>query len=301
MHDLSAVVEKFALHLKLDRGLSKKTVEAYLTDVSQYLSWQNSVVATPQDLQNYLHYLLPTNERRSIARKLSALRLFFSFALEQHWIESLPTDDLKISAPPHHLPHTLSAHEVDALLNYTPENPDDHLASQTSALMLRFLYATGLRVSELVELRPEHIDLQSGVVRVTGKGQKTRLVPLDPATTAMLAQYLSECRPLLQKKSRTQNKSQDALFLSRQGRGYTRQGFWKLLKNRAKNAGITSKISPHVIRHAFATHLLEHGMNLRSLQLILGHADISTTQIYTSVSTSHLREALKKHHPKSRG
>lgn len=284
-------LEKFALYLKLDCGLSPRTVEAYTSDLSPFLKTHSVAKSTRAMIQDYLHKLSQTLEARSLARKLSALRLFFKFAMAQNWRDTDPTAEIETPSGTRKLPKTLSLDDVEALLS-APQAPAD-------AIMLRFLYATGLRVSELTGLRIENIDLQTGIVRVTGKGEKTRIVPVDAHTTSLLTQYLAEIRPVLAKKSKRAT-TERAFFLSRQGRGYTRQGFWKLVKKYALAAGIAANVSPHVLRHAFATHLLERGMNLRSLQMVLGHADISTTEIYSHVSTSHLHEALKKHHPRSR-
>lgn len=282
-------LEKFALYLKLDCGLSAKTVEAYTSDLKGFLEKHSAKTASRGDIQNYLNALSAKLENRSLARKLSALRLFFKFATAQNWRSTDPTLEIESPRIRRALPQTLSPEEVEALLD-APE-------SEADKIMLRVLYASGLRVSELISLLPENLDAQSGLLRVTGKGSKTRIVPIDSLTLAMIEKYLAEIRPALKTRSKSDNKSQ-AVFLSQQGHAFTRQGFWKLIKKYARKAAITQNVSPHVLRHAFATHLLERGMNLRSLQMLLGHSDISTTEIYSHVSTAHLHEALRKHHPK---
>lgn len=279
-------LEKFALYLRLDRGLGPKTVLAYVSDVAQFLdgrSYRAANLLTVPGVRNHIAQLSRHGlSARSLARKLSALRLFFKFALEEGLCKTDPTVGIESPRPARALPKSVSHHEIDQLLS-SPSR-------QTDALMLRVMYAAGLRVSELVSLKLDALDLQSGSVRVQGKGEKTRIVPLDASTTEQLIGYL-QTRP---------SGCGDTVFLSARKKPFTRQGFWKLLKKYAQAAGIDRDISPHTLRHAFATHLLEQGMNLRSLQTLLGHSDISTTQIYSHVATAHLREALVKNHPKGK-
>lgn len=291
---MAPTLEKFALYLKLDCGLSPKTVEAYTCDVKGFLEKNDPKTATRGAIQDHLNLLSRSVGGRSLARKLSALRLFFKFAAAQGWCALDPTTDIETPKTKRPLPQTLSMDDVEKVLAAPVES-----GSFGDAVMLRVLYASGLRVTELVSLLPECVDAQAGLLRVTGKGEKTRIVPVDAETLSLVSRYLVETRPALKARARSDQKSQ-ALFLSQQGHAFTRQGFWKLLKKYALKAGIAQNVSPHVLRHAFATHLLERGMNLRSLQLLLGHSDISTTEIYSHVSTSHLHEALKNHHPKGR-
>lgn len=307
MKDETSPLEKFALFLKLDRGLSPKTVEAYCSDVRPFLAHitggdlasaneANALMRlTTQDVQNHLGNLTAQGTgHRSLARKLSALRLFFKFAVTEKWCEQDLTAQLKAPPPRHPLPQTLAPDEVEKLL----QAPITEGAT-TEAVMIRVLYAAGLRVSELVSLEPDQLDPTAGILRIQGKGDKTRIVPVDAETVSLIARYIAGVRPALREKARDANRAR-ALFLSKQGQGFTRQGFWKLIKKYALLAGLSpANVSPHVLRHAFATHLLERGMSLRSLQLLLGHSDISTTEIYSHVSTSHLHEALKQHHPRN--
>ncbi|MEW6055251.1 MAG: site-specific tyrosine recombinase/integron integrase [Bdellovibrionota bacterium] len=288
-------LEKFTLYLRLDCGLSLQTIEAYSRDVSQFLGWHESDLrssAKKSVAEAYLDWLARSQvEARSRARKVSSLKLFFKFAKQENWVEENPFQDIKASKGIAPLPLTLSADEVSSLL----EAPalEQNIAD---TVMIRLLYATGLRVSELTNLKPDEVNLETGIVRILGKGGKSRIVPLDAETTRLVRYYLEHIRP---ERIRDPGAVPSNLFLSSQGKGFTRQGFWKLLKKYGKRAGIDSKLSPHVLRHAFATHLLEAGMNLRTLQMLLGHTDISTTEVYSHVSTAHLHETLKKHHPKS--
>ncbi|MBI2605513.1 MAG: tyrosine recombinase XerD [Deltaproteobacteria bacterium] len=300
------ILDKFALHLRLDLGLSPKSVEAYVSDLRQFLvqprhQTEAATIAPSSvsrgDIQKHLDRLKRAGTvNRTLARKISALRRFFRFCADEGLTDRDPTEKLETPKIGRSLPKTLSLGEVETLLA-SPETENDRT-------MIRTLYATGLRVSELLTLPPEGIDLEAGLVRVQGKGGKIRLVPLDQQTVQMLKEYLTSVRPRLssrQARKRLKNSSAPTLFLSSHGRPFTRQGFWKMIRRAALKAGITSKVSPHVLRHAFATHLLERGMNLRSLQMVLGHSDIATTEIYSHVTTTHLHETVKKYHPRSKG
>jgi len=286
-------LEKFALYLRIDRGLSLKTVEAYVSDVKPCLFHLEKPLqnVTELDLQELLKSLTKTGNlgNRSLARKLSALRLFFQFAVTEGWCLKDPTLEMRSPKIAASLPTTLSHAEVEALLEAPIQNN-----CPTDALMLRVLYAAGLRVSELVTLKPESIASNAGVLRVQGKGDKIRVVPIDPNTHALLLHYLSSIRPHQKEGSDTR-----PLFLSRLGRGFTRQAVWKMIKKYVLKTGLNPSVSPHVLRHAFATHLLERGMSLRSLQMLLGHSDIATTEIYSHVSNTHLHDALRQFHPRS--
>lgn len=289
-------LDKFGLYLKLDCGLSAKTIEAYVSDIKDFVIENHTSLERlkPIDIQNFLGALAQNGiSARSLARKLSALRMFFKFAVSEGLCESDPTLEVRSAPAGKSLPRTLAPEEVDALL----EAPLRH-GGPTEAIMIRLLYAAGLRVTELISLNPDQVDLAAGVVRVHGKGDKTRIVPIDASTASLIVQYIENARPSLWEKARDKNKAR-TLFLSTHGQSFTRQGFWKLIKKYALLAGIDpASVSPHVLRHAFATHLLERGMNLRSLQMLLGHADISTTEIYSHLSTSHLHEMMQKHHPR---
>lgn len=291
-------LDPFRLFLTLDCGLAAKTAEAYVSDATPFLAaltkaGRTPANATPADVQDHLNTLSTAGiTNRSIARKLSAIRMFFKMALRQNQRDTDPTAEIESPKIGRSLPKTLSLEQVEALLE-APINAK----AEGDAIMLRFLYASGLRVSELVTLSADQIDLELGSVRVQGKGEKVRLVPIDPETARLTTYYLANIRPELRRRSDT-NPKRETLFLSRLGREFTRQGFWKLIKKYGAAAGLDANVSPHVLRHAFATHLLERGMNLRSLQLLLGHSDIATTEIYSHVSSTHLKEALLKHHPR---
>jgi integrase/recombinase XerD len=285
-------LEKFAAYLKLDRGLSPRTAEAYVADVAPFLNGGSSRLrsCSAEEVRRFLDSRSRAGiGARSLARQISALRICFRYAIAEGLRRDDPMAEIespRVTAP---LPRTLSADEVEAFLNA----PID-AGALADAIMLRLLYATGLRASELVGLRADHADLESGVLRVQGKGRKIRIVPIDHGTVALLKRYVSEIRPGRRPAPRA------PLFVSPRGTGYTRQGFWKIVRKYARAAKLSSDVSPHVLRHAFATHLLERGMSLRSLQCLLGHSDISTTQIYSHVTSEHLRDTLKKHHPRGR-
>ncbi|HET7452029.1 MAG TPA: site-specific tyrosine recombinase XerD, partial [Thermoanaerobaculia bacterium] len=228
---------------------------------------------------------------RSAARLISALRGFFAFAVAEKAVAEDPTTHVENPKTWASLPHALSPENVDALLAAPDET--DALGLRDRA-MLETLYATGLRVSELVRVETERVDLPGGTILVTGKGNKERLVPLGRTARRWIARYLAEARPALDAKRSPH------LFLNRRGAAMTRQRFWQLIEGYARRAGIRGAISPHVLRHSFATHLLEHGADLRSVQMMLGHADISTTQIYTHVSRARLRAVYDEFHPRAR-
>ncbi|HEX5545575.1 MAG TPA: tyrosine recombinase, partial [Nitrospira sp.] len=229
----------------------------------------------------------------SIARLLSAMRGWYRFLVRENLVEINPLRDMTTVRRPVRLPKTLTLQEVTALLELPVR---DRAEDQRDRVMLELLYAAGLRVSELVGLSISQIDVNSGCVRVVGKGAKERVVPIGQTAGKMLGDYLEHVRPALLK-----GRSSRVLFLSRRGRGLTRQAFWKLLLLRARRAGISKPISPHMLRHSFATHLLEGGADLRIVQSMLGHADIATTQIYTHVESSRLRHIHRRYFPRQLG
>jgi len=294
---LEAPQEQFLEHLVVERGLAALTLEAYshdLTELRQFLevggreTWDQASLA---DLQQFLDHLEGQGVGpRSRARKLSAIRQFYRFLLREGLASHNPLEWLDSPKLPKGLPKVLGLEEVDRLL--AAPDLSTPLGRRDDA-MLELLYATGLRVSELVELTVNRLDLRRGVVRVQGKGSKERLVPMVFRAVEKLQHYLAHIRPLLLKGQKTQK-----LFLNRFGRGLSRQGFWKILKGYARQAGLPAHLSPHTLRHSFATHLLWHGADLRALQLLLGHADISTTQIYTHLHTARLQEIHQQAHPR---
>ena len=290
-------LEQFLQHLVVERGLAPLTVEAYARDLAGLAAFLRPAgqeqwsAVTLEDLQRYLEDLEQQGVGpRSRARKLSAVRQFFRFLLRENLTDHNPLEWLDSPKLPKGLPKVLGLEEVDRLL--AAPDPTTPLGQRDDA-MLELLYATGLRVSELVGLTVPQLDLRRGVVRVQGKGAKERLVPMVFRAVEKLQLYLQHIRPVLLKNQKSQR-----LFLNRAGTGLSRQGFWKILKGYARQAGLPSHLSPHTLRHSFATHLLWQGADLRALQLMLGHADISTTQIYTHLHTARLQEIHQQAHPR---
>ena len=283
-------------HLAVERGLAQASVEAYRRDLTAFCSWLESErVRRPPDRDALRRYLRAARQRglssRSAARALSALRGFFAFACSQLGWREDPTADLVNPRAGLALPKALSEKEVDALL----AAPDDaqRLGLRDRA-MIELLYASGLRVSELVALPRDRVDLAAGILRVTGKGGKERLVPFGASAARWIRRYLDESRPALD------SRRSAALFLSVRGAPMTRQRFWQLIEKYGRTAGLRVRLTPHALRHSFATHLLEHGADLRAIQMMLGHSDIATTQIYTQVSRGRLRGVYDRYHPRAK-
>ena len=288
------VIDLFIDAIWLEAGLSKNTLSAYRSDLQRldaFLSKKSLLAAEPPDIHRFLATLMAQgNKASSSARVLSTLRRFYRYQVRQNRMAEDPCRDVlapKLGRP---LPKTMSEAQVDALLG--APDIETALGSRDQA-MLEVLYATGLRVSELVAMTLMEVNLDVGVVRIVGKGNKERLVPLGEAAVSSLSNYLESSRIELLK-----NKVCDSLFVTARGKGMTRQAFWYLIKKYAVVAGITSGLSPHTLRHAFATHLLNHGADLRSVQMLLGHSDLSTTQIYTHVAKERLQSIHSKHHPR---
>lgn len=248
------------------------------------------LAVTNADIQQYLAIRFPMSKARSISRLVASLRRFYRYVLREQLIKEDPTLHLESPKLPRSLPKSLNEQEVEDLL----KAPD---VSQPLGLrdraMLELLYASGLRVSELVGVTVTEVSTQDGIVRVTGKGSKTRLVPMGAEAADWIDRYMRFARPEL-----LQKRLCDALFVTNRAEGMTRQAFWHIIKRYAVLAGITKHISPHVLRHAFATHLLNHGADLRVVQMLLGHSDISTTQIYTHVARERLKQLHSLHHPR---
>ena len=291
--DLDAFLE----YLVVERGLRQNSLEAYQRDLHRYLTYlhdrKRDVLSL--DRTEVPRYLLALREAelapRSVARHLSAIRQFHRFLVRQGRATEDPTAHLDAPRPWRRLPGVLSSEEVDRLLAVRRAKTPQGWRNRA---MLELMYASGLRVSELVGLRLGDVDLSVGIVRVVGKGDKERLVPVGDTAAESLRAYLREGRPLLVK-----SRASDRLFLGRHGGGLTRQMFWLIIKQVASAAGITKPVTPHTLRHSFATHLLERGADLRSVQLMLGHADIGTTQIYTHLSRAHLKAIYDKFHPRA--
>lgn len=292
------LIELFMDTLWMEQGLSKHTLSAYQSDLKNLAKWSATdtnggalISLQKTHLQSYLalrHQL--GIKARSTARLLSTLRRFYQYLIRENRLSIDPSALLESPKLGRSLPKTLSEREVEALL----EAPDvnDPLGLRDRA-MLELIYATGLRVSEMVGLDIYGINLQQGVVRVVGKGDKERLVPMGEEALSWIADYLKYARADLLNFSVS-----DKLFVTRRGGGMTRQAFWYMVKRNAKLASISQTLSPHVLRHAFATHLLNHGADLRVVQMLLGHSDLSTTQIYTHVAKERLKELHAQHHPR---
>lgn len=290
------LLDQFMNQLKVERGLSANTLAAYSHDLLTFFDFLGRKGVSPleamqNDLIAFIGEKRPHLSARSLARCLVSIRMFYRFCVTEGKVESNPARLLGIPKLHQHLPDTLSRDEVEALLS----QPDVQTGlGKRDRAMLELLYATGLRVTELMELRVNNINLDAGFVRTVGKGAKERIIPMGSKAMDALREYLGSGRPSFLKKGRASN-----LFLSSRGRPMTRQGFWKIIKGYALKAGITRRVTPHTLRHSFATHLLEGGADLRSVQVMLGHSDISTTQIYTHVAREKLRSIHEKYHPRA--
>jgi integrase/recombinase XerD len=292
------VLDRFADGLWLNDGLARNTLESYRRDVSQFALWLEEargkplIEAASADLQRHLAWQVESKRAkpRSTGRLVSSLKRFFQFALREGLRRDDPAADLDSPKLPRSLPKSLSEADVERLLDAPDRATPQGLRDRA---MLETLYASGLRVSELVGLKTIQASLDMNVVRILGKGSKERLTPLGEEAADWIARYQREARPVL-----LAGRKSDALFVTARGGPMTRQAFWALVKRHAAHAGIRQAISPHTLRHAFATHLINHGADLRVVQLLLGHADISTTQIYTHVARERLKALHRKHHPR---
>jgi integrase/recombinase XerD len=288
-------LDTFIDHLWLEDGLSKNTLASYSLDLTSFALWLTSqgkqLLSVEQgDIQQYLAIKFPQSQPRSISRLIASMRRFYRYLMRENRISLDPTIQIQSPKLPRSLPKSLNEDEVLALLD-APNIAEP--AGLRDKAMLELLYACGLRVSELVGVKVTEVSLSDGVVRITGKGSKTRLVPMGEEAVDWISRYLSDARTEI-----LQSRLCDALFVTNRGDAMTRQAFWYLIKRYALLAGITKHMSPHVLRHAFATHLLNHGADLRVVQMLLGHSDISTTQIYTHVARERLKQLHSMHHPR---
>ncbi|KGM06584.1 Tyrosine recombinase XerD [Methylophaga thiooxydans] len=292
----SRYLQPFLDSLWLEAGLSQNTVEAYRRDLLAFAAWLakydvDLAAATQHDIQRYQSQRMREGRKvRSEARLLSTLRRFYRYLLREDIRDSDPTAQLESPRLGKPLPDSLTEQDVEDLLAQ-PDITD--LLGLRDRTMLELLYASGLRVSELVGLKQEQINMRQGLVRCIGKGNKERLVPVGEVALDWLQQYFYESRPGL-----LNGKVTDDVFPTRRGKAMTRQAFWYIIKRYAKQAQIQKALSPHTLRHAFATHLLNHGADLRVVQLLLGHSDLSTTQIYTHVARERLKQLHGQHHPR---
>ena len=290
-------IDAYLDHLWLERGLSRATLNAYRQDLFGLAGWlrRDLHTASEGDLQQYLAECLAAQRSpRTVARFLAAARGFYRRAVETGTIAADPTASLSSPLLGRPLPGSLSEEEVERLLNAPQsDDPVGEPGGYRDRVMLETLYATGLRVSELVSLTLAAVNLRTGSVQVVGKGGKERLVPVGAVALAWIERYLATARPAILK-----GRPSDALFPSNRAKAMTRQTFWHAIKRYAIATGINRDISPHTLRHAFATHLVNHGADLRAVQLMLGHADLSTTQIYTHVARDRLQRLHAEHHPR---
>jgi integrase/recombinase XerD len=293
-----ALLDEFCDAVWLEDGLAKNTLESYRRDLTLYAAWlakdrdRSLLQAIEADISAYLVYLLEQRRSRatSTARGLSSLKRFYRYVTREQRMAEDPTQRIDTPKRAPRFPKSLSEGDVEALL--AAPNVETPLGLRDRA-MLEVLYATGLRVSELVGLKASEVSLDMGVVRVFGKGNKERLVPLGEEAASWLTRYTAEARPAL-----LNGRNANALFVTARGAGMTRQAFWHLIKRYGSLSIPDKALSPHVLRHAFATHLINHGADLRVVQLLLGHADISTTQIYTHVARERLKKLHQQHHPR---
>jgi len=295
---MKKLIHEFINYLSVERGLAINTLESYGRDLRQYSEFLETDDETPLDsvsrttILNYLLYLQSQGKATAtIARRLAALKAFYQFLMREKRINADPTANLESPKLEKRLPKVLSVSEVERLLAQPePGQP----AGIRDRAMLELLYATGIRVSELVSLDVADVNLEMGYIKCSGKGSKERIVPLGTLAIQSCRDYLGAARLRL-----VREREEQALFVNHHGHRLTRQGFWKIVKKYAEDAKIDKEITPHTLRHSFATHLLENGADLRSVQEMLGHADISTTQIYTQVTRGRLKEVYAKAHPRA--
>jgi len=295
----AALLDEFCDRLWLEDGLARNTLDAYRRDLRLYAEWLEGrgaslTAATEADVLAYLAHRVGGRGGRlrasSQGRLHSSLKRFYQFALREHQVAADPTNKLDRPKRPARFPRSLSEKDVETLLDAPDAATPRGLRDRA---MLETLYAAGLRVSELVALKLVEVSLDMGVVRIFGKGSKERMVPLGEEAAHWIARYLAEARPALLK-----GRSSDAVFVTPRGAPMTRQAFWALIRRHALRSIPGRALSPHTLRHAFATHLLNHGADLRVVQMLLGHADISTTQIYTHIARERLKALHAKHHPR---
>lgn len=295
---MDSLLDSFLTYLAVEKGLSENTLESYGRDIRKFLSFVDKKGITAAEGIKYndiLDFLSDSKEQgysaTSTVRSIVSIKQFFKYLLLEKVIEENPTAHIRTPRMKKSIPGVITLDEVERILSAPDESTPEGLRD---AAMLEILYATGIRVSELIGIKLNDVNFELGFVIVYGKGSKERIVPIGDKAKEKLIEYLRDSRPALLK-----SRDAKALFVTRLCRGMTRQGFWKIIKNNALKAGIAKKISPHTLRHSFATHLLERGADLRTIQIMLGHSDISTTQIYTHVESERLKEIHKKYHPRS--
>jgi integrase/recombinase XerD len=287
-------LKDFLGFIRIERGYSENTVKAYQRDLGQFQRFAKKSASAKidrQTIKDYLEYLYDEGfSVSSTERKLACLKSFFKYLIREGKIDKDPTSDIKLPKKAKRLPKSLSIGETIRLISSPREKT--HISIRDAAL-LEMLYATGMRASEVVSLNISDINLSVSFVRCLGKGSKERIVPINKATLKAIKEYLEKAKPKFPKKD------EEPLFVDKNGERLTRQGLWLIVKKYVKLSGVKGKTSPHTLRHSFATHLLEKGADLRSVQEMLGHSDISTTQIYTSVSRERLKRVYNKAHPRA--
>ena len=295
---MNSWIEQFSHYLTVERGLAKNTVDSYRRDLNNFFEFLGrEKVSSPAEVKReqitrYLMSLKKTGRAAStISRNVASIRSFFNFLVQDNLIDSNPSQLVKSPRIEKKLPRVLTTKEVDRLLQQ-PRNDDQ--AGMRDKAMLELLYASGIRVSELVSLNVTDFSPEAGFLRCRGKGMKERIVPVGSVAVKYVREYLSLGRQKMLKR-----RDEHALFLNHHGRRLTRQGFWKILKKYARQSKLSDEVTPHTLRHSFATHLLENGADLRSVQEMLGHSDISTTQIYTQITRRKIREVYDKTHPRA--
>lgn len=294
---MEKLIQDFLAYLTVEKGLARNTLESYARDLGKYAAFlKRQGVANPAEVDRRAIKELPKHlhgtglSNASVARTLVSIKGLHRFMLAEGLSDKDPTEMLESPRRGLRLPKAMSPAEVEALIAAPGEDSPEGVRDRA---MLEVLYAAGLRASELVTLRPSDADFQVGYIKAFGKGSKARAVPLGEAALEWLRRYVDEARPAI-----LGGRASHSLFVTRRGGPMTRQGFWKLIKRYAKAAGIKREITPHMLRHSFATHLLENGADLRSVQMMLGHADIATTQIYTHVEAARLKKLHSEKHPR---
>ena len=286
------ITRSFIDYLYIEKGLSQNSVKSYQSDLLHFMEWSVQALKIPaklttsQDINKYIKYLFDQDfKSSSVNRKISSIKAYFIFLKKKKYINVIPTEDMPIPKQNKNLPNSMSEKDVETLLSCINTKKDIEIRDKA---MVELLYATGVRVSELINIKFSNIDMNRNVVRVLGKGSKERLIPFGEQAHDSIAKYL-----LIRGKSQSKE-----LFLSNRGKILSRVSFWNRVKVYLIRCNLKSNISPHTLRHAFATHLLNRGADLRSVQMLLGHSDLSTTQIYTHIAKQRLSDILKKHHPR---
>ncbi len=286
------ITRSFIDYLYIEKGLSQNSVKSYQSDLLHFMEWSVQALKIPaklttsQDINKYIKYLFDQDfKSSSVNRKISSIKAYFIFLKKKKYIDVIPSEDIPIPKQNKNLPNSMSEKDVETLLSCINSKKDIEIRDRA---MVELLYATGVRVSELINIKFSNIDMNRNVVRVLGKGSKERLIPFGDQAHDSIIKYL-------QIRGKSQSKE---LFLSNRGKILSRVSFWNRVKVYLIRCNLKSNISPHTLRHAFATHLLNRGADLRSVQMLLGHSDLSTTQIYTHIAKQRLSDILKKHHPR---